>query len=306
MYAERASRLPGAVLWSRVLNGPAPDGGAEAEPARLTPGTEAGAAHLGEPVFVRGAEAGREGLAERASAPGAEAMAAFVRGIEGEGPARDDPPAARHASVTARDAVLPDGCMDLLWTRGRLLVAGPDTRPHIPDGVPGGWAGVRFYPGTAPAYLGVPADELRDRRVELTELWPAAEVRRLTARIDAAADPVAALEELALRRAAGAEPPDPLLREVVAALDAGRPVAETADRLGLGARRLHRRSLAAFGYGPKTLARVLRLQRALALARDGVPFAETALRAGFADQAHLARDVRELAGAPLGELVGQR
>jgi AraC-like DNA-binding protein len=67
---------------------------------------------------------------------------------------------------------------------------------------------------------------------------------------------------------------------------------------------LHRRSLTAFGYGPKTLARILRLQRALALARKGVPFAETAARAGYADQAHLARDVRELAGMPLGQLVG--
>ena len=115
----------------------------------------------------------------------------------------------------------------------------------------------------------------------------------------------AALEQVALDRAAAAGPPDPLLREVVAALDAGRSVAATADRLGLSARQLHRRSLAAFGYGPKTLARVLRLQRALALARAGVPFAETAARAGFADQAHLARDVRELAGMPLGELLGR-
>ncbi|MET7984937.1 helix-turn-helix transcriptional regulator [Streptomyces sp. NPDC005281] len=238
MYAERASRLPGAVLWSRVVAGPAPDGGATPE--------------------------------------------------------------------SASRAVLPDGCMDLLWTEGRLLVAGPDTRAHVPAGVSGGWAGVRFRPGTAPGYLGVPANELRDRRVELTDLWPAAEVRRIAARIDAAADPVDALEEVALLRAAEAPAPDPLLRDVVSALDAGRPVAETADRLGLGARQLHRRSLAAFGYGPKTLARILRLQRALALARDGVPFAETALRAGFADQAHLAREVRELTGATLGELVGHR
>ncbi|MFD8734410.1 helix-turn-helix domain-containing protein [Streptomyces sp. NPDC059618] len=238
MYAERVSRLPGAVLWSRTPDAPASEGGA---------------------------------------APG---------GVRG--------------------AVLPDGCMDLLWTEGRLLVAGPDTGPHVPEEAPGGWAGVRFHPGTAPVRLGVPAYELRDRRVELTDLWPAAEVRRLTARIDAAADPVDALEEVALLRAAEAPPPDPLLLDVVAALDAGRPVAETADRLGLGARRLHRRSLAAFGYGPKTLARILRLQRALALARRGVPFAETALRAGFADQAHLARDVRELTGATLGELVGRR
>ncbi|GAA5034580.1 helix-turn-helix transcriptional regulator [Streptomyces siamensis] len=202
-------------------------------------------------------------------------------------------------------AVLPDGCMDLLWHEGRLLVAGPDTRAYHPQGAPGRWAGIRFFPGTAPALLGVPAHELRDLRVDLADLWPAAEVRRLTRRVDAAADPLGALEELALRRAEEVAPPDPLLARLVTDLDAGRPVAETADKLGLGARQLHRRSLAAFGYGPKTLARVLRLQRALALARDGVPFAQTAARAGFADQAHLARDVRQLADTTLGELVGR-
>ncbi|NEC53493.1 helix-turn-helix domain-containing protein, partial [Actinospica acidiphila] len=96
---------------------------------------------------------------------------------------------------------------------------------------------------------------------------------------------------------------DPLLTRLVAALDAGRPVAGTADSLGLGARQLHRRSLAAFGYGPKTLARILRLRRALALAYAGVPFAETAARAGYADQPHLSREVRSLTGVALRELV---
>ncbi|MCF1645777.1 helix-turn-helix domain-containing protein [Streptomyces indiaensis] len=199
--------------------------------------------------------------------------------------------------------VLPDGCMDLLWHDGRLMVAGPDTRAHLPDGGTGPWAGVRFPPGTAPALLGVPAHELRDRRVELADLWPAARVRRLAGAVNAAADPAGGLEELALRRAGDADPPDPLLRQVVTALDAGRPVAAIADELGFGSRQLHRRSLSAFGYGPKTLARILRLHRALALARAGVPFAETAARAGYADQAHLARDVREFSGLPLGRLL---
>ncbi|MFI1568533.1 DUF6597 domain-containing transcriptional factor [Streptomyces sp. NPDC020490] len=200
--------------------------------------------------------------------------------------------------------VLPDGCMDLLWHDGRLLIAGPDTRAYAVEGAPGArWAGVRFYPGTAPALLGVPAHELRDRRVALADLWPAARTRRLTALVNAAADPARGLEEAALSLAAAAGPPDPLLRRLVTALDAGRPVGATADALGLGARRLHRRALTAFGYGPKTLARVLRLQRALRLARDGVPFAQTAALAGFADQAHLARDVKALAGLSLRELL---
>jgi AraC-like DNA-binding protein len=199
--------------------------------------------------------------------------------------------------------VLPDGCMDLLWSEGRLLVAGPDTRPYVLKGPAAAWAGVRFHPGTAPALLGVPAHELRDTRVELTDLWPADRVRRLRARVEAAPCPAAGLEEAALALAAEAGPYDPLLLRLVAALDAGRPVAATAGELGLGARRLHRLALTAFGYGPKTLARILRLRRALALARAGVPYADTAARAGYADQAHLAREVRKLAGRPLGELL---
>jgi len=206
----------------------------------------------------------------------------------------------------AAGPVLPDGCMDLLWNGERLLVAGPDTRAHAPGGPARRWAGVRFPPGTAPALLGVPARELLDERVELSDLWPAARVRRLRARMAAAADPAAALEAIALDEAAAAAPPDPWVHRLVRRLDEGRPVAATAAELGLGARTLHRRCLAAFGYGPKTLARILRLRRALDLARAGVPYAETALRAGYADQSHLARDVRELAGLPLGRLIGGR
>ncbi|MET9730740.1 helix-turn-helix transcriptional regulator [Streptomyces sp. NPDC006458] len=200
--------------------------------------------------------------------------------------------------------VLPDGCMDLLWHDGRLLVAGPDTRAYVTDAAGGAWAGVRFRPGDGPALLGVPAHELRDRRVELADLRPAGEVRRLAARVAAAGDPARGLEDVALRLAGEAELGDPLLGRVVQALDAGRPVADVAAELGFGERQLHRRSLTAFGYGPKTLGRILRLQRALGLARSGVALAETAARAGYADQAHLTREVRELTGATPGRLFG--
>lgn len=200
----------------------------------------------------------------------------------------------------ARGTVLPDGCMDLLWVDGRLLVAGPDTGPHPAGEVPGGaFAGIRFAPGTAPALLGVPAHALRDRRVELADLWPARDVRRLAGLVAAYGDPRAGLEGLARARAAEAGPPDPLAAEVAARLRAGETVAAIAAAVGLGERQLHRRSLDAFGYGPRTLGRVLRLRRALALARAGMPYAEVAHAAGYADQAHLARDVRTLAGTTL-------
>ncbi|MFF4714301.1 helix-turn-helix domain-containing protein [Streptomyces eurythermus] len=209
----------------------------------------------------------------------------------------------KRPSGAAVRPVLPDGCMDLMWSEGRLLVSGPDTRPHAPEGPDRSWAGIRFFPGTAPALLGVPAHELRDLRVGLADLWPTARVRRLGDRVAAAPDPARALEDIALERAAEAAAPDPLLRRLVECLDEGRPVSATAAELGVGERRLHRRCLTAFGYGPKTLARILRLRRALALARAGTPYAETAIRAGYADQPHLAREVRRLAGMPLGELL---
>ncbi|MFD3992635.1 DUF6597 domain-containing transcriptional factor [Streptomyces sp. NPDC058583] len=199
--------------------------------------------------------------------------------------------------------VLPDGCMDLIWADGHLLVAGPDTRAYVPGESAARYAGIRFAPGDAPGFLGVPAHELRDRRVALGALWGEAEARRLGERITEAPDPAAALDELVRLRAAGAPAPDPLLRAVVARLAAGRAVAETAEAVGIGARQLHRRSLDAFGYGPKTLARVLRLQRALALVLAGVPYAEAAVRAGCVDQAHLAHETRALAGMTLGAYV---
>ncbi|WP_225849335.1 helix-turn-helix domain-containing protein [Streptomyces sp. HPF1205] len=201
-----------------------------------------------------------------------------------------------------RYRVLPDGCMDLIWHEGRLLVAGPDTVAHVADErAAGSYAGLRFAAGTGPLLLGVPAAELRDQRVPLEALWPAAAVRRLAER--AADDPAGALEAWAVARARATGPADPFPAGLARALSAGHPVASVAAGSGLGERQLRRRCEAAFGYGPKTLARVLRLQRALALARRGVPFATVAVTAGYADQPHLARDVRSLAGVPLSELL---
>ncbi|XCM29044.1 DUF6597 domain-containing transcriptional factor [Streptomyces parvus] len=201
-------------------------------------------------------------------------------------------------------SVLPDGCMDLIWTAGRLVVAGPDTHAfEVDPRNRGSCAAIRFGPGTAPVLLGVPAHELRDHRVDLTELWPRGAVAALTERIARSACPAAALEEFALARSADTGPPDPLTAAVAERLRRGRSVASTAAEVGLGARQLHRRSLAAFGYGPKTLARILRLQRALALVRTGLPFAEAASAAGCTDQAHLAREMRDLAGTTLGAYV---
>ncbi|OIV35741.1 AraC family transcriptional regulator [Mangrovactinospora gilvigrisea] len=201
--------------------------------------------------------------------------------------------------------VLPDGCMDVLFYREpspRLVIAGPDTTAHIPEVVPGTrTTGLRFAPGAAPAVLGIPADELTDRRVPLEEVWPARLVRELAGRLAESPAPGALLEEIALGRGTGAA--EPLVAALARAMAAGRPVPETARELGLSERQLRRRSQAAFGYGPKRLSRVLRLGRGLDLVRAGTPAASAAAALGWADQAHFARDVRELTGLPLRRLL---
>ncbi|MEU9827399.1 AraC family transcriptional regulator [Micromonospora chersina] len=257
------------------------------------------------------------------------------------------PGAVRWASVSRGEEpvrVLPDGCLDLLWSsRSGLLVAGPDRHAHLSLSVPGErWVGLRLPPGTGPAVFGVPADELRDRRVPLDDLWGRAATELADRIATAGASSTAAgrdrrghpgrlpagspttpaegpaasalgespggsiaalLEEVALRRLRTAGGPDPLGARVAARLAAGATVAATAAEVGLGARALHRRSQLLFGYGPKTLARILRMRRALGLAGAGTPLAEVAVLAGYADQAHLTREVKELAGVPPTRLL---
>jgi AraC-like DNA-binding protein len=77
-----------------------------------------------------------------------------------------------------------------------------------------------------------------------------------------------------------------------------------AEQVGWSPRYLRRRLLAETGLTPKSAARVARFDRARRLlqrqARAGQPpaLADLAAVSGYYDQAHLAREFRELAGCP--------
>lgn len=80
---------------------------------------------------------------------------------------------------------------------------------------------------------------------------------------------------------------------------------ELARRVGWSPRYLQRRLLAETGLTPKAAARVTRfdrarrtLQRQAATPAGGLTLAEVAAGCGYYDQAHLAREFRELAGCP--------
>jgi AraC-like DNA-binding protein len=95
-------------------------------------------------------------------------------------------------------------------------------------------------------------------------------------------------------------PPDPLV--AAAGQHLARPgarVGPVARELGISERQLHRRCVAAVGYGPVLLRRVLRFRRFVSRVDAGpVPddLAGLAAETGYADQAHLTRESRELAG----------
>jgi AraC-like DNA-binding protein len=210
--------------------------------------------------------------------------------------------------------VLPDACVDITWADGRLLVAGPDTGP-VMVGLDAFTVvtGVRFRPGVAPAFLGAPASALLDRRVELAELWgraPAAELADRLAALEAAGAPsteLAATIEAALAGRLSAAAVDPAARGIRAEIRRHR-VEDLAPALGYSERQLRRRAAAAFGYGPKTLDRILRFQDFLARAERSAAgdLAGLARAAGYADQAHLTRECGRLSGLSPARLLAER
>src|SRR5258708_7123061 len=170
------------------------------------------------------------------------------------------------AAVVPEDAdrkplILPDACSDIIWQQGAgALVAGPDTGP-VTTITPAGtvMVGVRFRPPAGGPALGVPLSELRDRRVDLAELLPAA-ARALPATLEPGIAAERALAVAGLLAADGAL--DPAVSQAAALL--GHPAARVepvADEVGLSMRPLRRRFHVAIGYGPKTLQRLHRLQR---------------------------------------------
>jgi AraC-like DNA-binding protein len=212
------------------------------------------------------------------------------------------------------ETVLPDGSIDIVWPEGQgPIVAGPATGP-VPSTRPprSTVVGASFRPGAAPAMLGIPADRLRDLRVPLSEAW-GRDAERLEASLDGAGSASARLKLLGhelRRRLKRAERPDQLVAAAVVRLRNTDPrsVSAIGEELGISERQLRRRFHASVGYGPKTLARVLRFQRMLAIARQRSTrdLGLLAVDAGYADQAHMTTECTRLAGLPPRRLIAER
>jgi AraC-like DNA-binding protein len=203
-------------------------------------------------------------------------------------------------------AVLPDACVDIVWTAGLgAVLAGPDTGPAPADAERRSViVGARFAPGAGGAALGMPLAAIRDERVPLAELWPA-----LDRELPADLDPRTALRRVGAvaARLVATAPPDRAVHEAARRLaDPRTRVERLAADLGLSDRQLRRRCDTAVGYGPKLLQRVLRFRRFLARADTDADLARLAAELGYADQAHLTRECTRLAGMPPAALIRAR
>jgi AraC-like DNA-binding protein len=111
------------------------------------------------------------------------------------------------------------------------------------------------------------------------------------------------LERALLAQLARLPAPAPVQRLVAMAVNAlyapaPVPVARLADRLACTRQHLGRAFRALVGVGPKQLARVARVQRAVARLQDAADptLAAAAAEAGYFDEAHMDRDFRALVG----------
>ena len=244
----------------------------------------------------------------------------------------DDRMGRRHADTAPEPSpgtrvarILPDGCFDLIfrWRRcpsdghlaaAQLFVAGARLRAHTVAIEPGTrFAAVRLRPAmsrllidadptalvgcsTPAGALGSDLAALNERLCATAETNPAAVLallRSYTGR-------VAAINGIG-------RPPD-RVREALALLSASdQPmrIEAVAAAIGITPRSLHRDIVAWTGLAPKTLGRILRLQAAVKLAarEPDASLAGTAQAVGYADQAHMTRDFRDLAGESPARLL---
>lgn len=228
------------------------------------------------------------------------------------------------AHGTAERLVLPDNCSDVIIRfeddaaeHAQILAVGAMSVPlPVRDDFPGRWVGVRFRPGRARQALRIDAGELRDQCVALTDLDPGLErlILRAIRTPAPARDLALALQQVFASRLASDAAPSPSVLEAlwrIADTRGALAIDQLCRELGLTRQHLARLFEREVGVSPKLVARVTRVQHAMSLARrraspGPVPWARTAMDAGYADQSHLIADFRALVGVTPTEWLAKR
>ncbi|WP_343073580.1 helix-turn-helix domain-containing protein [Pyxidicoccus fallax] len=218
---------------------------------------------------------------------------------------------------------LPDGHMDLVvrFTSTFSGVYAVGTRLSAlrkpSEQVPPRTLIVRFKPGGAYPFFGVPLSELTNRVVSLDTLW-GPDGGRLRERLAEAPSVTVRrhlVEEALLERLRGSdvfEPPSAyLVRRAVRLVSEARELPRVeglARGLGISTRQLRRAFEDVVGVGPKEFTRLVRFQRAVRAWRHATEpdWGAIAAATGYYDQSHLITDFKALTGATPREFLGRR
>ena len=200
----------------------------------------------------------------------------------------------QHVGSARTQRVLPDGHADLLFPgSGEIQIVGLHDRVDLVP-LPAGTriTGIRLRPAAVAEAFRFPASSLRNQTLAAQDVIGARAARALR-------DPK--------RRDAWLRSiqPDPRAELAIRGL-AARPVAEVADSLQMSDRHLRRLLLEHTGLSPKALQRIVRFQKFVRAGDAGATLADAAALAGYADQPHLTREARALAGLTPARLIAER
>jgi AraC-like DNA-binding protein len=218
----------------------------------------------------------------------------------------------------AAERVLPTGCADLILSldehAGSDIVAGPRSCAIVIDTSRSlSFIGVRFKPGGAFPFLGLPVRELQDRGVEPAFLW-GAKARTLREQLLHSPSPEARfgiLERFLLDRLHDSRVRHPAVQYAVDTIEQSEGAATIAaivDRTGLSARRFIATFRDEVGLAPKVFCRLARFRRVIDSLRaaQAVDWADIALECGYFDQSHFIHDFRAFAGVSPSAYLRQR
>ncbi|HZR14864.1 MAG TPA: helix-turn-helix domain-containing protein [Acidimicrobiia bacterium] len=173
---------------------------------------------------------------------------------------------------------------------------------------------LKITPAGSRALFGMPAAALASTIVTLGDVLGASAAEELRDRLHAARSwdcRFAILDDVlsrAVREARAARPEVVRAWDCIAATGGRVDIGSVARDVGWSRRHLADQFGAEFGHPPKSIARVMRFERSrLRVMRPGAVLARVAAECGYADQAHMARDWRDLAGAsPSAWLAAER
>ena len=172
---------------------------------------------------------------------------------------------------------------------------------------------INFTPLGARRFFGMPMSELTDRMVALDDALGAG---GMVLREQLANEPdwnrrFDLAETFVATRLASAAAPSGEVEwafDRIAATGGRAKIASIAKAVGWSRKHLGRRFAEDVGLGPKSVARIVRFNRALAVSRSGDNggWAGVAAECGYSDQAHLVREFGEFSGASPGIFSASR